>query len=167
MATDFSTTDNGASFTLVLQPGLTFTDGTPLDAGLLSEIVPTGGGQYIRMNQRRAPFDGIRARRAVMLAADPEGLNTIVHNGENEVPQTLFNEDSPYFTDVKLQQSNNEEAQALFDELAAAGATARTTQERLVAEIPGIWYTRAVPSVTYGTNVKGVELFTLGRSESG
>ncbi len=32
MATDFSTADGGTTFTLTLQPGLTFTDGTPLDA---------------------------------------------------------------------------------------------------------------------------------------
>lgn len=32
MATDFSTTDNGATFNLALRPGLTFSDGTPLDA---------------------------------------------------------------------------------------------------------------------------------------
>ncbi len=32
MATDFSTADGGNTFTLELQPGLTFTDGTPLDA---------------------------------------------------------------------------------------------------------------------------------------
>lgn len=37
-----------------------------------------------------------------------------------------------------------------------------TVQERLVEVVPGIWYTRAVPSVIYGENVKRVELFTLG-----
>ncbi|PXW25143.1 UNVERIFIED_CONTAM: extracellular solute-binding protein (family 5) [Williamsia faeni] len=32
MATDFSTADGGTTFALTLRPGLTFTDGTPLDA---------------------------------------------------------------------------------------------------------------------------------------
>ncbi len=32
MATEFSTTDGGKTFTLKLQPDLVFTDGTPLDA---------------------------------------------------------------------------------------------------------------------------------------
>ncbi|WP_051121939.1 ABC transporter substrate-binding protein [Nocardia sp. 348MFTsu5.1] len=90
-------------------------------AGFQSEIVPTGGGQFLGMNHRRAPFDDVRARRAVMLATDTEGLNTIVYNGENEVPQTLFPEESPFFTDVPLQSTNKDEAQKLFNELAAEG----------------------------------------------
>jgi peptide/nickel transport system substrate-binding protein len=237
-------------------------------SGMQSETVPTGGGQYIAMNQRRAPFDDIRARRAVQLATDADQLNTVVYNGENEVPQTLFPESSPFYTDVKLQNPNKEQAQRLFDELAAEGKpvsftflsypgteaklvaeglqaqmsaydnvevnvevldfaalTARagqrdfdmivssaivqdpdfplwtafhsksqgnfvgvadpeldaaldtgriavseaerkaaydTAQERLVELVPGIWYTRAVPSVVYGSNTHGVDMYTLG-----
>ena len=221
------------------------------------------------MNERRAPFDDVRARSAVALATDVDTLNTVVYNGENEVPETLFPEGSPFFEDVQLQQTNNkQEAQKLFDELAAEGkpvsftflsyptmeskmvaeglqtqlngfdnvdmkvevldfgaltaragqrdfdmiissaviqdpdyplwtafhskspggfvgtndpeldaaldagrlatdeaerkAAYKTVQERLAAVVPGIWYTRAVPSVMYGKNVNGVELFTLG-----
>ncbi len=45
--------------------------------GLDTEIVPMGGGQYFAMNTRRAPFDDERARRAVNLAADMEGVNLV------------------------------------------------------------------------------------------
>lgn len=220
------------------------------------------------MNQRRAPFNDVRARRAVQLAVNTDDLNTIVYNGENMVPQSLFAEGSPFYTDIKLQERNEEEAQRLFNELAAegkpvsftfvtypttenktlaeglqaqlaaydnvevkiealdaAGATARAgqrdfdmittgaiiqdpdfplwmafhsqstgnfvgmndseldtaldtgriaksdqerksaydvVQERLVEDVPGIWYSRAVPSVIYGPDIHGVELYTLG-----
>lgn len=237
-------------------------------AGLKSQIVPTGGGQYMGMNQRRAPFDDQRARKAVSLAVDLAALNTIVYNGEGKVPETLFAEESPFFTDVALQEDNKEQAQQLFNDLAKEGkpvsftflsypttesrtlaeglqtqlsaydnvdvkvevvdygaATARasqrdfdmiissaviqdpdfplwtafhskspgnfvgtndpqldqaldagriatseddrktaynTVQERLAEIVPGIWYTRAAPSVIYGSNVNGVDLYTLG-----
>jgi peptide/nickel transport system substrate-binding protein len=220
------------------------------------------------MNERRAPFNDERARKAVALAVDLAGLNTIVYNGEGTVPETLFAEQSPFFTDVPLQQANKEEAQTLFNELAAEGkpvtftflsypttesrtlaeglqtqlsayenvkvnievvdfgaATARagsrdfdmiissaviqdpdfplwtafhskspgnfvgtndpqldaaldagrieedvaarkesynTVQERLAEIVPGVWYSRAVPSVVYAKNVSGVDLYTLG-----
>ncbi|WP_260684538.1 ABC transporter substrate-binding protein [Rhodococcus sp. KBS0724] len=89
--------------------------------GLGYEVVPTGGGQIIAMNHQRRPFDDVRARRAVQMALDTEILNTIVFSGQNEVPQTLFNEESAYYRDIPLQNANREEAQRLFNELAAEG----------------------------------------------
>jgi peptide/nickel transport system substrate-binding protein len=89
--------------------------------GLRYEVPPTGGGQIIAMNQRRAPFDDVRARRAVQMALDTDNLNTIVYNGEGTVPTTLFPEDSPFYTGTQLPKSNSEEAQRIFDELASEG----------------------------------------------
>ena len=89
--------------------------------GLRYQLAATGGGQIIAMNQRRAPFDDIRARRAVQLALDTDALNTMVYNGEGTVPTTLFPEGSPYYTGTPLTDTNREEAQALFDALAAEG----------------------------------------------
>lgn len=89
--------------------------------GLDTEIVPMGGGQYFAMNTRRAPFDDERARRAVNLAADMEGVNLVAFEGNGVVPQTLFPEGSPFYEDISLQESDAEEAQRLFDELAADG----------------------------------------------
>lgn len=236
--------------------------------GLHYEVVPTGGGQFIGMNHQRPPFDDVRARHAVQMALDTESLNTIVFAGQNEVPQTLFNKESPYYLDIPLQDSNREEAQRLFDELAAegkpveatfmsyptsdsrmlaeavqtqlstydnvevkidgrdiVGATSATltgdfdltisaaivqgpdfalwtafhststgnqmgvsdpeldaaldkgriatteaerieayttVQERITEIVPGVWYTRAVPGVIYGNNIRGVEMYTVG-----
>jgi peptide/nickel transport system substrate-binding protein len=110
-------------------------------AGLQTEVVPTGGGQIVAMNFRRAPFDDERARRAVALAVDLDALNTIVYNGEGVVPKTLFEESSPYYADIPLPTPNSEEAQKLFDELAAEGKPVSftflsytTTESKAVAE---------------------------------
>ena len=37
-----------------------------------------------------------------------------------------------------------------------------TVQKRLAEIHPGVWYVRALPSVIYGENVHGVDLYTLG-----
>ncbi|MEE2057783.1 ABC transporter substrate-binding protein [Rhodococcus artemisiae] len=109
--------------------------------GLDTEIVPMGGGQYFAMNTRRAPFDDERARRAVNLAADMEGVNLVAFEGNGVVPQTLFPEGSPFYEDISLQESDAEEAQRLFDELAADGkplsftfTTYSLTEARAAAE---------------------------------
>ena len=110
-------------------------------AGLSTEVVPTGGGQFVAMNVRRAPFDDVRARRAIALAVDRDALNTIVYNGEGVVPKTLFEESSPYYTDIPFPTPNKEEAQELFDELAAEGKPVSftflsypTTESKTLAE---------------------------------
>ncbi|MGG7104175.1 ABC transporter substrate-binding protein [Rhodococcus sp. 24CO] len=91
------------------------------EAGFPTQTVPLGGGQFIGMNFRRAPFDDPRARRAVILAIDPESVNVAVYNGKGQVPATLFQKNSPYFTDIALPSPDKVEAQKLFDELAAEG----------------------------------------------
>ncbi len=110
-------------------------------AGYSYEVAPTGGGQYIGMNFRRAPFDDQRARRAVALAVDPDAINAAVYNGEGKVPQTLFEEGSPFFSDIALGPTDHAAAQELFDELAAEGKPVTftfmsypTTESRTVAE---------------------------------
>lgn len=93
------------------------------DAGLAVETAPTGGGQYMGMNMRRAPFDDVRARRAVALAVDPKQINAVVYGdaGVDQVPTAMFLEASPFFSDIPLTRSDKNEAQKLFDELAAEG----------------------------------------------
>ncbi|MET3953271.1 peptide/nickel transport system substrate-binding protein [Rhodococcus sp. OAS809] len=91
------------------------------NAGLPVDVVPMSGGQYIAMNSARAPFDDIRARQAVAMAVNVESLNLAVYNGEGEIPESLFKDGTPYYTDTKLSQYNPDGAQALFDELAAEG----------------------------------------------
>ncbi|MFD6884817.1 ABC transporter substrate-binding protein [Rhodococcus sp. NPDC060084] len=91
------------------------------DAGLVTDVVRVGGGQYLAMNHRTAPFDDPRARQAVASALDLDGINTAVFEGMGEVPETLFPESSPFYADIPLSHHDPAEAQALFDELAAEG----------------------------------------------
>lgn len=90
-------------------------------AGLPVDVVPMGGGQFISMNNARAPFDDIRAREAVAMAVNVESLNLAIYNGEGEIPNTMFVEGSPFYTDTELSRYDPEAAQVLFDELAAEG----------------------------------------------
>ncbi|MEU5840355.1 ABC transporter substrate-binding protein [Rhodococcus sp. NPDC047139] len=90
-------------------------------AGLNIDVVPTGGGQFAGMNFARAPFDDARARRAVSLAVDLDAINTAVYNDEGQIPGTLFEENSQFFSDIPLKATDPAAAQKLFDELAAEG----------------------------------------------
>jgi len=90
-------------------------------AGLVADVVRIGGGQYLAMNHRTAPFDDPRARKAVASALQLDGINTAVFEGQGEVPETLFPESSPFYADIPLTQHDPAEAQRLFDELADEG----------------------------------------------
>ncbi|WP_072801635.1 ABC transporter substrate-binding protein [Rhodococcoides yunnanense] len=91
------------------------------EAGLPTQAVELGGGSYLAMNFARAPFDDPRARRAVMLATDVDALDLAVYDGKAQVPETMFPKSSPYYSDIPLQKYDKDEAQKLFDELAAEG----------------------------------------------
>jgi len=91
------------------------------DAGLVTETVPVGGGQYLAMNFRRSPFDDRRARLAVSMAVNVDWMNLSVFNGAARIPETLFGESSPYYVDVPLKETDEAQAQSLFDELASEG----------------------------------------------
>jgi len=91
------------------------------DAGLRTLVQPTGGGQFLALNTRRAPFDDERARRALALAIDIDALNDVVFAGRAELPRTLFDESSPFHTDIAVPAHDPQAAQELFDELAAEG----------------------------------------------
>lgn len=108
---------------------------------LKTEVVPTGGGQYLALNTTRAPFDDARARKAVSMALDLDALNTVVYNGAGTVPNTLFPEESPYYSDIALSEYNRGGAQKLFDELADEGKPVEfdftsfsTTENKVTAE---------------------------------
>ncbi|MCK0090508.1 ABC transporter substrate-binding protein [Rhodococcus sp. F64268] len=93
------------------------------DAGLHVETVPMGGGQFLGMNMRRAPFDDERARRAIALAVDPATINAAVYPGagDEQFPRTVFQESSPFYSDLPFTRPDKDAAQRLFDELAAEG----------------------------------------------
>lgn len=80
-----------------------------------------GGGSGIVLNTSRAPFDDVRARKALSYALDLTLIDDAVNQGTGTVPTTLFEPDSPFYRDLPLHQHDPARAQALLDELAAEG----------------------------------------------
>ncbi|MGW1029448.1 ABC transporter substrate-binding protein [Streptomyces sp. NPDC002577] len=91
------------------------------DAGLATYVPALSGGAYLAMNTRRAPFNDVRARKAVAAALDPDAYNLAVFNGKSEPVRTLFAKSSPFHSDIQLTKTDKATAQKLFDELAAEG----------------------------------------------
>ncbi|NRG41052.1 ABC transporter substrate-binding protein [Rathayibacter sp. VKM Ac-2835] len=90
-------------------------------AGFIDHTYILNGGVGIMFNEAKPPFDDVRARQAVSYALDLDKIADSVSNGADTAPETLFNEDSPFFEDLPLHTYDPEKAQELFDELAAEG----------------------------------------------
>jgi peptide/nickel transport system substrate-binding protein len=90
-------------------------------AGYATDTMALNGGQYFSMNTRRAPFDDVRARKAVAAAVDQHAMNDAVYNGTGKTVDTLFTKQSPFYADIPTAKVDKAAAQKLFDELAADG----------------------------------------------
>ncbi|MFB9783697.1 ABC transporter substrate-binding protein [Rhodococcus baikonurensis] len=91
------------------------------NTGLQSSVVKLGGGTALVLNNTKAPFNDPRARKALATALNLDMLNTAVYEGTAKIPTHLFDESSPFYTDIPLAQQNHDEAQRLLDELASEG----------------------------------------------
>lgn len=91
------------------------------NAGLQAPVQALGGGITLVLNTTTGPFDDVRARKAVATALDLDGINQTEYQGTGVIPATLFDDSSPFYEDTPLAQHNQQEAQGLFDELAAEG----------------------------------------------
>lgn len=98
MAEDFSTVDGGATFILTLQPGLTFTDGTPLDAATVKFNWdrlrdPTLGSLSTRWASAIAETEVVdpTTLKVVMTTPNPHFAQAIVSGGLNWIasPEAL------------------------------------------------------------------------------
>ncbi len=90
MATDFSTNDEGLTFTLALRPGLSFTDGTPLDAAAVK----------FNWDRLRDPALGSTSLRQAMQVTATEVVD------ETTLRATLGSP-NPHFADILVQSSMN------------------------------------------------------------
>jgi peptide/nickel transport system substrate-binding protein len=98
------------------------------DAGLVVHGSRTSGGNVLVLNNAVAPFDDIRARRAVAAGIDYEALATVLNGEYGEPVTTLFTADSPFYDESrKLPAYDPAEAQRLLDELAAEGKPLKFT----------------------------------------
>ncbi|MFI1581853.1 ABC transporter substrate-binding protein [Embleya sp. NPDC020630] len=91
--------------------------------GLETKIVTIIGGESIYFNNKRAPFDDVRARRAVQLALDADEVNKISFSGNGTPTHSIFPPESPLVDagTETVQRTDRAEAQRLLDELAAEG----------------------------------------------
>jgi peptide/nickel transport system substrate-binding protein len=84
--------------------------------------VEAAGGYALTFQASKVPFDDIRARQGIAYAFDAEAMNKAVWQGQAGLTPTLFPKSSPYYdASAKQLRPNDKKAQALFDELAAAG----------------------------------------------
>jgi peptide/nickel transport system substrate-binding protein len=89
--------------------------------GLNSWTIRTGGGGNFMFNTTKPPFDNPIARRAVCLALDRKTLAEAFAPGTPPATN-LFPKSSPFYDEkYNLPTQNREEAQKLFDQLAAEG----------------------------------------------
>ncbi|MCD4524231.1 ABC transporter substrate-binding protein [Nocardioides sp. cx-173] len=91
------------------------------DEGKVVERGEFSGGNYLRFNTLKPPFDDVRARQAVAAAFDYDQANQAMSQGKAQQLHTLFSEKSPFYSAKELDGYDPERAQELFDELAAEG----------------------------------------------
>ncbi|WP_051102628.1 ABC transporter substrate-binding protein [Parafrankia elaeagni] len=110
-------------------------------SGLPTNVIPSGGGIFLALNTRRAPFGDVRARQAIAAAIDMDALNQAVYNGTGQPVGTLFSKASPYHSDRPLATTDRARAQRLLDEIAADGkplsfvfSSVPTTDGKAIAE---------------------------------
>jgi peptide/nickel transport system substrate-binding protein len=79
------------------------------------------GGAWLDINQGKAPFNNLDARKAVYLALDQKGLANVWAPG-NPVASNYFPQGTPYYDpSLNYPAGNSSAAQTLFNQLAAAG----------------------------------------------
>jgi peptide/nickel transport system substrate-binding protein len=80
-----------------------------------------GGGTALGLNTTRAPFNDVRARKALAAALDLTLVDQALYGtSTGQIPTTFFAKGSPYYANIPLQTQNQKQAQDLFDQYAAA-----------------------------------------------
>lgn len=104
-------------------------------AGLTTKRVTTSGGWLFWYNLNSAPFNTIKAREALAYALTTKAMNEALFNGGAVLSPTILAPGSAGYTPKYRQlQPNHARAQALFNQLAAAGKPLNVTFLTLPSE---------------------------------
>jgi peptide/nickel transport system substrate-binding protein len=91
------------------------------EAGFQVYKTAVGGALGFVFNQKRAPFNDVRVRKAVQLGVDLSLLNEIVQGGKADLATTLAAPGTAFYDpSVAFPPANRAEAQRLIDEVVAA-----------------------------------------------
>ncbi len=94
-------------------------------------VTNTSGGSDVWLNNTIPPFDDVRARQAIWYALDQAAAANAFAAGTPPA-RSLFGESSPYYDAAfEFPAQDTEQAQALFDELAAEGKPVEFTYTTL------------------------------------
>jgi peptide/nickel transport system substrate-binding protein len=94
-----------------------------------------GGGQTFLLNTKRAPFNDVRVRRAMMLGLNLDQLNEVAQRGHANLVKTLVPENSPFYDPaISFPKYDPVEAQRLIDEVVAE--TGKPISFTIVINVP-------------------------------
>jgi peptide/nickel transport system substrate-binding protein len=89
--------------------------------GVTTQLTDQSGGRMLALNNGKAPFDDVLARKAVATALDYRALNEIRFQNADLAPGPFFAKSSPYFDPALVfAQFDRDAAQRMFDEYATA-----------------------------------------------
>lgn len=71
---------------------------------------PTEEEGFLMFNQDQAPFDDVRARKAIIQATDRDAYNVLRNAGITEIPNGIFHPDSPFYAEVEGYPEHDPEA---------------------------------------------------------
>jgi peptide/nickel transport system substrate-binding protein len=94
---------------------------TAQKAGYTVDYPTQGGGLALIFDVKQAPFSNLEARKAVAEALNGSALSSSLYAGAAQTVTTLFGSNSPFYYDAPQVSPNAQQAQTLFNQLAAAG----------------------------------------------
>ncbi|GAA2726744.1 ABC transporter substrate-binding protein [Cellulomonas aerilata] len=132
----------GATAIAALQGGeIDWTDSVPVqqleqiqgDEAVETGVVPSNDYWYVALNEKREPWDDVRARQAVAYAIDREAIIQAVSFGTATPNQLAIPQESSWFTEYDQYSTDVDRAKGL---LAEAGVTSATVDFLATSEYP-------------------------------